>query len=117
MQAINREVSTPWAFLTTFKLITMYTNKSIRLHNKCLNILDMLQTIGNRIEENKKSIQLYDEKKMDDWLYFVRSRISYVQRLETNQAIEYRLTLYYINTLNEASQVGLTQAAKYLIKS
>jgi hypothetical protein len=77
----------------------------------------MLQTIGNRIEENKRSLKLYDGNKMDHWLYFIRTRISYVQRLEINQAIEYRLTMYYINTLNEASQVGLAQAAKYLIKS
>ena len=95
----------------------MYTNKSIRLHSKCLNILDMLQTIGNRIEDNKRSIERYDANQMDYWQYYIYTRISYVQRLETNQAIEYRLTLYYINTLNAASQEGRKQVAKYLIKS
>ena len=91
----------------------MYTNKSIRLHSKCLNILDMLQTIGNKIENNKRQIELHNEG-TGHWFY---TRSMYEQQLEKNTAIQYRLTLYYINTLNEASQVGLTQAAKYLIKS
>ena len=91
----------------------MYTNKSIRLHSKCLNILDMLQTIGNRIEENKRSIKLHESGGAS---WFIPKGF-FQQQLTKNTAIQYRLTLYYINTLNEASQVGLAQAAKYLIKS
>lgn len=66
----------------------------------------MLQTIGNRIEENKSLIKRYDEKKMEYWQYYIRSRVGYVQRLEINQAIQQRLTFYYFNTLNETMQVG-----------
>jgi hypothetical protein len=77
----------------------------------------MLQTIGNRIEENKKSIQLYDANQMDYWQYYIYTRISYVQRLETNQAIQKRLALYYIGTLNAASQEGRKQVAKVFINA
>ena len=94
----------------------MYTNKSIRLHSKCLNILDMLQTIGNRIEENKRSLKLYDENKMDHWLYFIRTRISYVQRLETNQAIQKRLACYYLKTFNNLHDNVVKEANKFINK-
>jgi hypothetical protein len=73
----------------------------------------MLQTIGNRIEENKRYIKLHESGGASSYI----PKGFFQQRLEKNTAIQYRLTLYYINTLNEASQVGLAQAAKYLIKS
>ena len=94
----------------------MYTNKSIRLHSKCLNILDMLQTIGNRIEENKRSLKLYDENKMDHWLYFIRTRISYVQRLETDEAIQLRLASYYLRTFNKLHDNVIKESNKFINK-
>jgi hypothetical protein len=74
----------------------------------------MLQTIGNRIEDNKRSIKL---RKGNEYAWFNIELNFFEKQLEKNTAIQYRLTLYYINTLNEATQVGLIQAAKYLIKS
>jgi hypothetical protein len=91
----------------------MYTNKSIRLHNKSLGILEMIQTVTNRIEDNKRSIKLHDGGS-GHWIY---TRSFFEENLKKNVAIQYRLALYYVNVLNSTSQEGCKQVAKLLINS
>lgn len=37
-----------------------YTNRSIRLHNKCLAILDLIQQSNNRAEDKRSLLARYD---------------------------------------------------------
>jgi hypothetical protein len=73
----------------------------------------MLQTVTNRIEDNKKSIKIHDGGS-GHWIY---TRQFFEENLKKNVAIQYRLALYYVNVLNSASQEGCKQVAKLLINS
>lgn len=42
-----------------------YTNKSIRLHNKCLAMLELIQKSTNRAEEQWANLRLYHNSKWD----------------------------------------------------
>ena len=87
-----------------------YTNQSIRLHSKCLEILEMLQKIGNRIEENKRSIKLWESRDS----FPLTNKKWFIERLEINEKIRERLAFYYFDILNKTMQQGCREFKRQL---
>lgn len=77
----------------------MYTSKPIKHHNKCLAILEMIQKVNNRIEEQRNRLYHYDNTKNPYApIRLMNTRESIVDRMESNKAIAARLERYYERT-------------------
>lgn len=77
----------------------MYTTKSIRLHSKCLAILEMIQKINNRIEADKKWLQDWDRCGMLDMPKLMWKRWKGEDTLIRDEAIKARMLRYYANSM------------------
>lgn len=53
----------------------MYTNKSIRLHSRCLEYLKLIQKANNRAEEKRSLLARYDAKFPNIILMYKRREI------------------------------------------
>ena len=78
-----------------------YTNKFIRLHSKCLQVLEAIQALNNRIEQNRAtSLELKDKLR-----FFPSSYVEhYKNRLVIDKAIKDRLVRYYASTFCKLSE-------------
>lgn len=79
----------------------MYTNKPIRIHSKCLCILEMIQKINSRIESEKANLNTFDNARHFDIIRLINSRASIVARIENAKEVKGRLVDYYNNTAQE----------------
>lgn len=77
----------------------MYTSRPIKHHNKCLAILEMIQKVNNRIEEQRCRLHHYDNTK-DRYapIRLMNKRDDIVERIESNKAVAARLERYYERT-------------------
>ena len=76
-----------------------YTNQPIKLHSKCLSILDMIQKSNNRLEDFKS--RLYAYKQCENPFALVRlmyRREGLEEQINHYQAVSQRLEQYYANT-------------------
>ena len=81
-----------------------YTSKSIRLHSKCLAILEMIQKVSNYIEGTKKELSGWDKCGPYDMPRLMFSRSLYENKLSRFQAIRNRLIRYYASTFCQLSE-------------
>jgi hypothetical protein len=93
----------------------MYTNKSIKLVSKALAILEMLQKVNNRIEDNRRSLRIFDAADAGDFMTFIYNRSFFEQQLEKNLDIQNRVFMYYFTTLAKATHEAAKQSAKVLL--
>ena len=80
----------------------MYTSLPIKVHSKCLCILEMIQKVNNRIESKKSSLHLYDNTK--DWsapIRLMNNRKDFETAIAQMQKVKERLVQYYNNTLSK----------------
>ena len=78
-----------------------YTNKFIRLHSKCLNILEMIQKVNNQIEHNRAtSLELQEKLNLFPSSYLQH----YKNRLLIDRAVKDRLVRYYASTFCKLSE-------------
>ena len=82
----------------------MYTNKPIRIHSKCLLILEMIQKVSNRIAETESNIYLYDNAKWYNNIRLFNKRVDFTDRLEHLKKVKARLINYYRNTLEQLNK-------------
>ena len=82
----------------------MITTKFIRLHSKALQILEAIQEVNNRIEENKIMIAGYDRGKS-----YITPRSWYAERLGINKAIKSRLVSSYSKTVSSICEDTLAK--------
>ena len=75
----------------------MYTNKSIRLHSKCLEILECIQKANRRIDEKKLCLKDYDRAQSFDIIRLMTTRNQITDRIERDKAIRERLITAYVN--------------------
>lgn len=93
----------------------MYVNKSIKLVSKALAILDMLQKVNNRIEDNRRLLRIYDAGDPNDFMTFIYTRSLFEQQLIKNLDIQNRVFMYYFTTLAKATHEAAKQSAKVLL--
>jgi hypothetical protein len=74
----------------------------------------MLQKVNNRIEDNRRSLRIYDAGNANHFMSFMYSRSFFEQQLEKNLAIRNRLVLYNLNTQAQATEETCKQAVKIL---
>jgi hypothetical protein len=77
----------------------MITTQNIRLHAKCLAILEMIQTVNNRISAAKADIRIYDNGDPLNFLRLFTDRDELVATVEHNKRVKERLAAYYADTL------------------
>ena len=77
----------------------MITTQNIRLHAKCLAILEMIQTVNNRISAAKTEIRIYDNGDPLNFLRLFTDRDELVDTIEHNMRVKERLAAYYADTL------------------
>lgn len=69
----------------------MTTHKKIKLHEKCIAVLDMIQTCEKRIDSAKLELR----KEYAAWFYDIKKYNQ--ERIRVNNEIIARLTNYYLN--------------------
>ena len=69
----------------------MTTHKKIKMHEKCIAVLDMIQTCENRIDSAKLELK----KDYTSWFYDIKKHNQ--ERIRIYEAIIERLTNYYLN--------------------
>lgn len=80
----------------------MYTSKPIKLHTKCLCILEMIQKCDSYLDNKKSDLKKYDNTK--DAFAPIRlwnERYMFEKRIQTLESVMLRLTNYYNNTLKQ----------------
>ena len=85
----------------------MYTNKSIRLHSRCLEVLEMIQKINYRIDEKKLTLVRYDSSKWYDSIQVCNNREFLVTRIATDKAIRQRLVNRYVALMSTAVEESI----------
>lgn len=76
----------------------MYTNKPIRIHSKCLAILEMIQKCNNRIADYESRLTM--GASTNDWMYqFMNDKKYLSNMLDTHRAMKERLVNYYHHTM------------------
>ena len=76
-----------------------YTNQPIKLHSKCLCILEMLQKSNNYYEKEKSLLYAFDNcKDMYALIKLSYRRIDLVKAMKKYSSISQRLEQYYANT-------------------
>ena len=77
----------------------MYTSKPIKHHNKCLAILEMIQTANNRIEAERSRLYHYDNTK-DTYspVRLFHTREGIIEVMDHWKAVAARLERYYEKT-------------------
>lgn len=79
----------------------MYTSNKIHIHNKCLCILEMIQTVNNRIENARAKLFAYEHSKWDSIIRIMHSREDLRNDYDRMQAVKERLVKYYENTFSK----------------
>lgn len=84
----------------------MYTNQPIKIHTKCLLILEMMQKSNNYIQEAISRLYTYDNTK--DWTHPVRlmnTREEIESSIVRLKKVNERIVQYYHNTLSQLPEV------------
>ena len=77
-----------------------YTNQPIRLHSKCLCILEMIQKSNNLYEKNKGILYLYDRTKdAYSTIRLTYKRYELEKEMTKYSLVSKRLEQSYVNTI------------------
>ena len=77
----------------------MYTNSFIRLHSKCLAILDLIQQVNNRLEANRSDLHHFDNSGPFSNIRLFTTRREITDRVSRNKVIRERLVNWYADTM------------------
>lgn len=77
----------------------MVSTQSIRLHSKCLEILEMIKECNNRISRANSDLHFWDNSKGYSTVRILYSRTHFEEIVKKYEAIKERLVLYYTNQL------------------
>lgn len=80
----------------------MYTNKSIRLHSRCLGYLELIQKANNRVSEQATNLHHYDNEK-NAWkaIRLFHTRIEFEDKLSRYQELAEWLVNRYQAVMND----------------
>lgn len=78
-----------------------YTNKSIRLHNKCLAMLDLIQQANNRKEKYWADKRLYENAKSNDPIRLFKTQEGIAKLILRYETLSFWLVDRYQKAMNE----------------
>lgn len=73
----------------------MYTNKPIRIHTKCLCLLELIQEAGNRVERAKGLLHEWEHARHFDMVRLVYNRNELATQPQRWQRVKDRLVSSY----------------------
>ena len=76
----------------------MLTNKFIKLHNKCAAIMELIQTVNNRLSRATSDLYLYDNVPPLHTIRLFTTRTILLNTIAHLKKVRQRLICYYADT-------------------
>ena len=89
--------------------LTMYVNKKIELHAKCLAVLCLIGRLNDRIAADEITLGNWERAKWDDIVKLTWRREEIESRIETGYATRERLVNYYEKTAGKLHETTVQE--------
>jgi len=89
--------------------LTMYVNKKIELHTKCLAVLGMIGRLNERISRSERRLANWDRSGWDANIRLMWKREDLAYKIESDYTSRERLVNYYEKTTGKLHETAVQE--------